>query len=679
MAIRAPASIDRHPWLGRFTAAPEDEFSKLLAGHADIFPYDRADIPDAARSLFGSLAAEDPARAALGQTILAWLERRRRAPFPTDRSALQRALREICEAFEIVSYLEVTDAAVTLRRRFPLWNEWVAPLALSTSRDARAAYWRMLALTQPLIRAAVPLDMTPFWLNLCREAGDRLPSRYLDIGLLGLRRLPEEYAWLAGLAQWAKARQPSEAQFRAEWLALKPLYPKAPKRWRDLVGTLLASAPYQDVGIEAPAWWACDSDFAPLARPEARAAHRPIRSPMPDENQGVIDRFNLPFAQVRRNIISMIDRHRQFARVTGESRFAVRAIHSLGSALIGREGDCFADGCLLAADLAREGLEWQPFDSFLWSLWRDALAMIDAREAAETLGWEAVRRLPDNPRANTELAEMLIAFGRTDAAEEVVEAAFLREVANSNHYSLLARLRDHRGDHIGAMGAVREGLRIYTSDTFLTTLAHTLERGEPLRVLSTEWEKRLLRAVTAEPTSRNDVLRIGRMRRLRAVLEGADQERRQQAIYEVWAALADEPTFAYARLLAIRHGSDPGDAGSLEPPFAIAFERALAAENLEQLEALAKHYPRLEALILVVSALLGDATSVARMADYLLADVPAREERAVTSLRAGLRPLLVAIRDGMAPSEALNDRRALVMAVLRDAVDITLAGECLAA
>lgn len=678
MAVRAPtSSTERHPWLGRFTAAPEDEFGKLLAGHADIFPYDRADSPDAARSLFGPLAADDPARAALGSAILAWLERRRKAPLPAERPALQRRLREICEAFEIVAYLEVTDAAVALRRRFPLWNEWVAPLVLSAARDARASYWRMLALTQPQVRAAVPLDMTPFWLSLCREAGERLPSRYLDIGLLGLRRLPEEYAWLAGLAQWAMARQPSPTQFRAEWLALKPLYPKAPKGWRDLVGTLLASAPYRDAGIKAPAWWDIDPHFAPLA--SDRAAHKPIRSPMPEECRAVIDRFDLPFTQVHKNIDALMERHWNFARRTGESRFVVRAIHSLGSALIMREGGGFVEGCLLTADLAREGLQWQPFDPFLWSLWRDALAMSGAREVAETVGWERIRRLPEDTQGYNQLTEMLIAFDRTNAAEEVIEAAFLRGVTDQMSYALRARLRAHHGDRAGAMDAVREGRKKYPSDSVLTEYARLLEHVATPHVLSAEWEQRLLKAAPVAPANREDVLCLGQMRRLRAELEGANQDRRQQALAEVRAVLAEEPTFAYARLLAIREGDDPGETGSLEQPFAIAFECALAAEDRERLEALAKQHSRLQALVLVVSALLGDAGAIARMAEFLRAVAPASEERAVTILRAGLRPLLVAIDSGRAAEVALDDRRTLVMAVLRDALDITLTGERLAA
>jgi hypothetical protein len=37
---------------------------------------------------------------------------------------------------------------------------------------------------------------------------------------------------LAGLAHWAMARNPADAEFTAEWRALKPLYPRTAARWR---------------------------------------------------------------------------------------------------------------------------------------------------------------------------------------------------------------------------------------------------------------------------------------------------------------------------------------------------------------------------------------------------------------------------------------------------------------
>jgi hypothetical protein len=247
--MSAPAMTPmRHPWLQQFEETPERAFSDLLAGYADIHPYERADAPDAAHTLFAPLDPPDPARRALAPAILGWLERQRKDPRPAARPRLQRRVREVCEAFEIIALLDVTAAAVELRRRFVFWNDWVSRLVISSARDARAEYWRMLALTLPLMtQAGEDIDrdgLVPLWQQLCREAGAKLPRPYLSIGLLGLRRVPRskdetELQWVSGLAQWALMRRPSDDEFEAEWLTLKPLYPRSTAHWRRLIVSLL--------------------------------------------------------------------------------------------------------------------------------------------------------------------------------------------------------------------------------------------------------------------------------------------------------------------------------------------------------------------------------------------------------------------------------------------------------
>jgi len=371
IAVVAPAS--HHPWLDEFARAPQQAFGDLLAGYARISPYDRADAPDAARMLFGGLPADDPTRLLLGPAILGWLERRRREAPPADRPPLQRWIRELCEAFEIVALLEVTETAVQLRRRFVLWNEWVARFSLSAARDARAEYWRMLALTQPLlprVEAAEGGSLAPLWLDICRQAGGLLPRRYLSIGLLGLRRLPadasgSEAPWVAGLAQWAMARDPTDAEFAAEWRAMKPLYPRTPARWRELVGRLLATPSFWDAEIFAPAWWGSDPDFAPMKRPDFHPRGDRLRSPLPRECDSLISRLSESWQQIEPQIDLFIQRHRHFLNATGDSQYFVRAIHALGTALIAPCGDQPHLRATKAQALAREGLGWQPYNRYL--------------------------------------------------------------------------------------------------------------------------------------------------------------------------------------------------------------------------------------------------------------------------------------------------------------------------
>ena len=426
------AAPSRHPWLDTFARDPVAAFGDLLAGFARIPPYERADAPDAARMLFGPLPSDDPVRMLLGEAILGWLAQRRHEAPPADRPALQHWVAEICEAFEIVAFLEVTDAAAVLRRQYVIWNEWSSAFSLAPSRDAHAEYWRMLALTQPFVdRAGAtndPNGLAPLWLDICRQAGAALPKRYLNIGLLGLRRLPAavrgtEVPWIAGLAHWAMARNPTEAEFKAQWLALKPFYPRAPNHWCQLVGRLLATTTYRSQDIEAPAWWGCDPDFAPLRRENFRRTGEPVRNPGSAALNPVLLRIGEPWARIE----NAVDRHLQaelrFVQATGDSHYFVRSMHALGTALIETQADQPQARARKAQALAMEGLEWEPYNRHLWSLWSDALAAEGALDAAEQVDWESIRRDPENAEYRNQLATLL-----ADTRGRPVEAeALLRD------------------------------------------------------------------------------------------------------------------------------------------------------------------------------------------------------------------------------------------------------------
>jgi len=472
----ASGPVSRHPWLATFEHAPEAAFGALLAGHARIPPYERADAPDAARMLFGPLPANDPARVALGPAILGWLRQRRREKPPDATARLQRWVREICETFEIVALLDVADAAAALRRQYAAWNEWSARFVLSPARDAHAEYWRMLALTQPLLMRTGTVDradaLWPLWLEICRQAGDPLPRHYLEIGLLGLRRIPpspagSEAPFVAGLAHWALAQNPAERDFLSEWRALKHLYPRTPQRWRELIGRLLGTAAFRDAGIEAPAWWRGDADFAPMVRSDFRLKGGPSRSPGPDEAHAVIDRLIEPWSRAEPAVDALMRGHRRFLDDTGDAQYFVRAVHLVGTRLIGVGADQPGARARKAQALAREGLAWQPYDRHLWSLWRDALAAEGALEAAELVGWESIRRDPEHVDARNQLATLLAeTLHRPDDAEALLRdtiAAFPQNtVARSQLATLLAETL-HRPDDAEAL--LRDTIAAFPQNT----------------------------------------------------------------------------------------------------------------------------------------------------------------------------------------------------------------------
>ena len=162
-------------------------------------------------------------------------------------------------------------------------------------------------------------------------------------------------------------------------------------------------------------------------------------------------------------------------------------------------------------------------------------------------------------------------------------------------------------------------------------------------------------------------IRYGRLRRLRFRAGSADSAARQAALDDVQATLRDDPAFAYAGALAARFDL-PGAADAL-PSFAVAFEQALAQKDWQRLKALAKEQPRLQALILVALALLGDKAAAWQVDALLKAPADRYEARPVMILRSGLGLVLAAANDAPVP-QAIALHRDAVRRRLYDANEV---------
>lgn len=717
MSASAAAQLGRHRWIDQFLDDPRCGYADLVAGHAAIHPYQRADAPDAARLLFGGLAEDDPARAVLDNAVLDWLDTRRRESAPPRPGPRQSWVREISETLEIVYILDLPRTAVALRRRRAEWTDFCARHVLAPSRDARAMLWRTLALTQTLAHTTDPAlsaqELVPLWHLLCREAGGALPTHYLAIGLLGLRRLPlanSDLPWLAGLAHWAMARKPNGAAFRAEWLALKSLYPRNPSIWRTQVTQLLDTKLFSNAGITAPGWWGeADPDLRPPKSVPNQSSPKVLRSPGPDACAAVIARLGEPFAAMRGAIDALVAGHRQFLNATGEPSYFSRMVHVLGSALIDHPADSPTERARVAEALAREGLAWEPYNGFLWSVWHRALIAQGRLHAAELLGWELLRRNPDQPEgftllalllarlperrleaeallsetierfpanapARNQLAELLIAGDRAEEATAVMDDAFADGAVDAFSFGVRARLLGHADRTADASAAVAEGLRRFPQDRFLADCASRLVRGQPLPWVANELAAPLPAASEAEPGGDAELARIlalGRLRRLRFLQEHAATLGEPPA--DGPDLLHGDVDTAYARVLSLRAGGTEVD---VMPVFAVAFEAALHAEDRARLERLAQTQPRLRALVLVARALVGDTTAASEIDAWLAEPLPPGKERIADRLHAALR---VVRGDAASVLEPLQRHRVAVLRLVHDASEATLGEALLAA
>ena len=283
-----------------------------------------------------------------------------------------------------------------------------------------------------------------------------------------------------------------------------------------------------------------------------------------------------------------------------------------------------ADGVergLLAESLARLVLLHEPADQHAWGLRGDALAAAGRRDAAEALGWERLRRFPENPQWTGQLATLL-AEGRgrpreaialldtglalfpshvtlrphlgrllADVADDTARARRLLEdqlarFPESRHAygELAALLADRLGDTRGAEQVLRDELRRWPDDRLGRYYLERLHAGKRLR------RRRDLppaEEVLADPGG--DVplsLAAARRALFRLELDGHTDEARTALRH---ASDAD-PGLLYLHYAAER-------AGAVEPAawrdtaFGFAFDRAARAGSAAAFHALARQWP----------------------------------------------------------------------------------------
>jgi hypothetical protein len=655
----------RHPWIAVFEADPATAYDRFIRGYAEVSPYERAEVPDAARMVFGPLAADDPAWVQLGAAITAWLDARRREPIPADKRRRGRLIREISESFDIIRALEPGTAAQWVHDNRIRLFDWTSRLVDSPARDAHAAFLLTLAVTQPVVYGD---DLTRLWMDLCREAGGTLPPEYLDVGLMGLRRLPRmaqqtaEAPWLAGLAQWAMAQGPTERKFAAEWLALKRVYPRQPSQWRNEIGALLRTRQYRDAGIEPPAWWACDPQIAVMGQPNFLPADG-YRSPMPDECRVLIERLQATsYGQTAPAIETFMQAHVRFARATGSSQHLVAAVHQLGTALVATRDQA---ACLRAEELARRALHWQPFNAHCWTLWADALEARGSVAASEIVRREEVGRLPFDIDARTQLAEMLIAMDRCEEAWAVIDRCFEEGLVNEVVHSVRIRLAAHLNGIDAARAAAAVAAAEFPDSRFVANYAKMLALGELPRLVAIRYLKHPITppAEAGLEIGGGIILHLQDLASARALGDRLMSGPDDAAVAEVRQLLAEEPDFAYAHLLAVRAGIWAGENVELAT-VAAAFERALGDEDAHMLIRLAERAPKLEALTQVARALFGDVEAQNRIADWL-SEPTTGDPDPVEAMRPRLRVILSGATGADAVIAGLMSQRDKVLTLLR--------------
>jgi len=392
----------------------------------------------------------------------------------------------------------VTD----FHRRYVLWCGFFENFTVDRGLDLRREFFQVLALSQDVAaeHGLEPRRLMPLWLSVCAESGDtgRYDASYLRVALLGLRRLPlgsefdanEDFA-LQGLARWAVTQRPSTTAFEREWRILEGVFPRDVGFWTDRVQAAITAAESElseltkgaETTFPVAAWWREDVDIHPDARTVARNIFFAEPVPM-NEWQSVLRSVAQPLDEIKMRVETLMNRQRRYADVSGDVFYLVRTACNFGMRLIemGAQDERFERG-KLAVSLATLAFKYDPMNIYAWSLMRDALAAAGRIADAELVGWEAIRRFPEDCRWRNQLATVLtIHSGKVKEAVALLRetiALFPQEpYARTQLATVLAddmQCADEAGDVLAA--AIAEGV----ANDATKSLQQKLNQKRPLR------------------------------------------------------------------------------------------------------------------------------------------------------------------------------------------------------
>jgi hypothetical protein len=570
----------QHPWLEEFAASPQSETARLLAGLANIGSLGRADPSDAATVMFDTLPEQDRRRDMLGKSLVIWLNERRVMPL-RDRAiyGLDSFVREVSDAFRIIWRLGLTDAARELRKNFESWDSWARPLMLTPARDARRAFLRLCALMQTALDDS---QLEPVWLSLCKMAGRELFPAYLDVGLLGLRRMPsrefgaDPAARAAmGLAVWAKSIRPSRSDFLKEWRALKGLYVRPPGVFVNIVNAALdATEKGGRERFQAAEWWRREIKANKLKA----KSHQQLRLGAPP-TRGDVDEIVRQFKrlgiteEVLAKIDSVMKRHERYASDSSDTYFLVRGAGILTSGLIA-SGDKRATE--IAMRIIRRTLSWNINDAHTWSLWQRTLTLSGDRKGAEDIGWEAIRRFPENPVLRSQLSGFLATNPERQAEAWALITETVNRFPDEGAWTQLALLmRNMPGRKLDLEKLLREAMNKLPESLIirnfhasaLLSLGKTKEAGHELDTLRREFKGRLgpayhaIRVRWAFQTGGADLAKMYLMDALKDYPEDFHLREKFAALLDTGTIEEEEEEFAPA---SSNDGVDSVDADSFE-------------------------------------------------------------------------------------------------------------------
>jgi hypothetical protein len=446
-------------WQEKFLASPFAMLDDLLRGHASVAPYYRAEPVELARLLFSPSNESQDLIDTLDQALVVWFQVTKDENLPLDRYERDWLARTASNGFGLAAALELDEISIYLRTNLESLSNWAAAITCGEGVDARANLLTAVALTQTIAAQCdqvAPLGLEPYWLNICEMAGSSLPQSYLSIALLGLRMLPEregqpnERPWMSGLAKWAAIQQPPTELFAKTWNHLQTQYPRNNRFWKRAVTATLDQKIAEKIPHRISQFWANAVDLGhddPDRKPPWTSFDITAR-----QVDDLIKDIQRPIVHLRSRIEGLLASRAHYAEVTGDAFPLSVSITRIGEKLLEESSpETLVERANYVAHMSRQGLRWQPNNFWLWAQWRDALFEAGRVVAGENVGWEGIRRFPEDRMFYSQLAKALTRIPSRKAVAE----SLLREtmekfpddaVSGTQLAALLTSIPNRRGE-----------------------------------------------------------------------------------------------------------------------------------------------------------------------------------------------------------------------------------------
>jgi hypothetical protein len=481
-----------HTWADELRSSPQQAVADLLRGAASISPFDRATphefllavLPRSSRLVTrpllgepGSVTPEPDSTtdlpAYLDEGLSAWLLAQRQAPLPAARK-LGAYAAQVCEALQWPLYFALPQTFAALQAERARWLPWLGSLTLTGYRDPEYDYWQVLAAQQR------DDALQFFWQTFVVEAGRTRSSRYLNLGLLALARLPlSDDDSLRNLRLQIQALI-NRYQRRKGWGV--PAQQELADALRDVMARNLSmgSANYRAFLLEL---------LSPLGEDKATSVLTLLGLGKQQRHQTA--RFNTAYKlqppagredadravqAVRRStslvqawnaIRPLLSAHEDYLHKSGDFYSFVRALDICARALCNEYE-------LRDPEIQSSLFQWihlalrvDADNPRLWMLWELALRQADLPQRAQWVLWEMTRRFPSDAHSRLELARLLI---KSSTAEDQVQAQrLLQQVLeldpdDLHAHSTLAQLAIRRQDWDQALVHTQNGLRVESNN-----------------------------------------------------------------------------------------------------------------------------------------------------------------------------------------------------------------------